>query len=65
MKIRLNGEDKETRAGTVAELLRELQAPETGVAVALNGAVVRRTEHNDTPLQEGDEVEVIRAVQGG
>jgi len=65
MTIRLNGENKETPARTIAELLAELQAPETGVAVALNGAVVRRAEHQDTPLQEGDEVEVIRAVQGG
>ena len=65
MTIRLNGENKETQARTIAELLAELQAPETGVAVALNSAVVRRAEHEDTPLQEGDEVEVIRAVQGG
>ena len=63
MKIQLNGENKETQAQTIAELLKELDAPGTGVAVALNGAVVRRAEHGETPLNEGDEVEVIRAVQ--
>ena len=65
MRITLNGENKETQARTIAELLKELDAPETGVAVALNGAVARRAEHENTLLREGDEVEVIRAVQGG
>ena len=65
MNINLNGEVRITTARTIAELLRELNAPERGVAVALNGAVVRRGEHETTTLQEGDSVEVIRAVQGG
>jgi sulfur carrier protein len=65
MRIQLNGENKETQARTIAELLSELNAPETGTAVALNGAVVRRAEHENTPLREDDDVEVIRAVQGG
>jgi len=65
MKIQLNGEKKETAAQTIAELLRELNAPESGVAVAQNGAVVRRAGWEETKLNEGDEIEVIRAVQGG
>lgn len=65
MRIKLNGEDFQSEAATIAALLEEMQAPVTGVAVALNGRVVRRAEHAQTPLQEGDEVELIRAVQGG
>ena len=65
MTIKLNGQQSETHAHTVAELLQELQAPLTGVAVALNGQVVRKTEQGTTALHEGDDVEVIRAVQGG
>ena len=65
MLIRLNGKQSETNAQTVAELLQEIQAPQIGVAVALNGQVVRRTEQAVTTLREGDEVEIIRAVQGG
>jgi thiamine biosynthesis protein ThiS len=45
--------------------LREQNAPNVGVAVALNGAVVRRAEHEATPVNENDEIEIIRAVQGG
>ena len=65
MTIKLNGENKETQSRTIAELLAELQSPQTGVAVALNGAVVRRIEHQNASLQDGDQVEIIRAVQGG
>ena len=65
MQIKLNGENKEVAADTIAALLRELEAPGQGVAVALNGRVVRRAEWATTHLQENDEVEIIRAVQGG
>ena len=65
MKIQLNGEIKEISARTVAELLREMDAPDSGVAVAQNGAVVRRAEWESAPLKEDDEIEIIRAVQGG
>ena len=35
------------------------------VAVAVNGAVVRRAAWDSTPLADGDQVEVLTAVQGG
>ena len=37
----------------------------SGVAVALNGEVVRRADWACTPLSPGDQVEVLTAVQGG
>ncbi|MEM1347003.1 MAG: sulfur carrier protein ThiS [Myxococcota bacterium] len=36
-----------------------------GVAVAVNGRVVRRAEWGERTLAQGDRVEIIRAVQGG
>ncbi len=65
MRIKLNGEYSETAAQSIAELLREVNAPSVGVAVALNGQVVRKSEHDATPLNENDDIELIRAVQGG
>jgi sulfur carrier protein len=65
MKISLNGENTETTARTVAELLEQLQVSSIGVAVAVNQSVVRRADHASHSLQENDAVEVIRAVQGG
>ncbi len=49
----------------MAALLCEIDAPEKGVAVALNDRVVRRAEHETTALHDDDRIEVIRAVQGG
>jgi sulfur carrier protein len=65
MRIELNGEAHETEVTTVAALLQEQNAPERGVAIALNGQVVRRAEHATTAINEGDRLEIIRAVQGG
>jgi sulfur carrier protein len=36
-----------------------------GVAVALDGEVVPRGEWSRTPVREGQQVEVLHAVQGG
>lgn len=65
MKITLNGEARETAAAMVADLLRELQFAPVGLAVAVNESVVRRANHETHALNEGDVVEIIRAVQGG
>ena len=47
--------------------MREAGGPETGrgVAVAVDGEVVPRGEWRRTRLREGQQVEVLRAVQGG
>ncbi len=65
MTILLNGEKIETNVRTVAELLGELQMTSPGIAVAINGNVIRREEHAATAVLEGAEIEIIRAVQGG
>jgi sulfur carrier protein len=54
-------------APTVAALLaaRDIAPDGRGVAVALNGAVVRRADWTTTALKAGDTVEIVRAMQGG
>ena len=37
----------------------------SGVAAALNGDVIRRAAWESTRLADGDQVEVLTAVQGG
>jgi sulfur carrier protein len=66
-QVRVNGEAMQTDAQTVAGLLASLGVDDarTGVAVARNGEVVRRSQWTETPLHDGDTVEVLRAVQGG
>lgn len=65
--IRLNGAETPLTAPTLAGLLAEhASSPNArGVAVALNGAVVRRADWAETVLKSGDKVEVVLARQGG
>jgi sulfur carrier protein len=66
-RLRINGEDAEVAAATVAELLaaRGIDAKARFLAVAVNGAVVRRTEWPSQPLSPGDQIEIVRPLQGG
>lgn len=50
---------------TVAELVAALGRGPRGVAVAVNGEVVPRSEWAAARLRPGDRVEVLQAAQGG
>jgi sulfur carrier protein len=65
--ILVNGESEMLAVTTLAALLeaKEIDPGARGVAVALNGAVVPRQAWGDTPLKPGDDVEIVRARQGG
>lgn len=64
--IRINGEGAPLTAATLAELLAEKGVTDgKGVAVALNGQVVRRQAWTETKLSAGDTIEIVRVRQGG
>ncbi len=66
MKVIVNGKMAELPDGaTTAEAVRLLTDAVRGIAVAVNGEVVRRAAWDSTPLADGDQVEVLTAVQGG
>ncbi len=68
MELTINGEKKDVgEVQTVGGLMTLLGfSPRPGgVAVAVNGAVVPGSEWPEAPLNPGDTVEVIHAVQGG
>lgn len=66
MKAVVNGEEWELADGaTVQDVLRRLGAPDNGIAVACRGEVVPRVSWSDTRISEGDDIEVLTAVQGG
>ena len=66
MLITVNGMigdyDEET---SVSQLCQSLDLPASGTAVAVNGSVVLKNNHESTSLKDGDVVEIIRAVAGG
>jgi thiamine biosynthesis protein ThiS len=65
MRVELNGEAVETEAATLAAFVIDRDFDPEIVATALNGEFVPRFERADTPLAEGDRVEVFSPRQGG
>ena len=64
--VTLNGVLRDLPDGsTVAQAVAELTAARSGVAAAVNGEVVPRGSWADTLMRDGDQVEVVTAVQGG
>jgi thiazole synthase len=65
-KVFVNGEYRELGDdATVATVVHELGVDRRGTAVAVNGQVIPRGEWTDTELRDGQEIEVLHAVQGG
>lgn len=67
MHARVNGQtwDDLPDNTTVADVLRRLDAPESGIAVARCGEVIPKAAWSTTAVSPGDDIEVLTAVQGG
>ncbi|HEV7599664.1 MAG TPA: sulfur carrier protein ThiS [Bradyrhizobium sp.] len=65
MRVTVNGEQREIAADHVDALLSELEYQGTHFAIALNFDVLPRSAWAQTPLQPGDEIEIITPRQGG
>jgi sulfur carrier protein len=64
-RITVNGEPVETQAANLAALCEELGYGGTRIATARNGEFVAAAERALTALDEGDEIEIVAARQGG
>lgn len=66
MQLVVNG-DPRTLDGvsTVADLVREFDLTAERVAVEVNEQLVRRAKYAQTPLKDGDRVEIVTLVGGG
>ena len=65
MRIRVNGEERDAREKTVADLMIALGAPERGVAVERNRSIVPKSLYKTMHLEDGDEIEIVDIVGGG
>lgn len=65
MKLIVNGETVEARAPNLAALLAELGYEGDWIATAVNGEIVTAGRRQETPVAEGDRVEVLTPRQGG
>jgi sulfur carrier protein len=65
MRVIVNGEQREIASRSVEALLGELEYQGTHFAIAVNYDVLPRSQWAQTPLQAGDEIEIITPRQGG
>lgn len=66
VRLSVNGSPRAVAPGTTLDVVvAELTSAPSGVAAAVNEAVVPRGRWAATPLNDGDRVEILTAVQGG
>ena len=66
LTIKTNGKSRQIGSGaSLLSLLETLDLDPQTVVVELNRNIVRRAAFADTPLNDGDEVELVHFVGGG
>jgi sulfur carrier protein len=65
MRVIVNGEQREIASSSVDALLGELEYEGTHFAIALNYDVLPRSQWAQTPIKNGDQIEIITPRQGG
>jgi len=66
IELSINGETRRfDDAPDVARLLERLALAGKKVAVEMNGEIVPRSQYAQTPLADGDTLEIVVAVGGG
>lgn len=66
MKITLNGKEKELAAAlNLKEMIAQFSKEPQRVIAELNGNIIRPPQWENTPLKEGDCVELVSFVGGG
>ena len=66
IQLSVNGQVQRVEIGAnVARLLEAMELSGKRVAVEKNGEIIPRSQYLDTPLAEGDALEIVVAVGGG
>ncbi len=65
MRVTVNGEAREIRSSRIDALLSELEYEGNHFAIALNYDVLPKSRWAETPINNGDEIEIITPRQGG
>jgi sulfur carrier protein len=67
MHLTVNGSPRafERPPATLADLVRTLGLEGKRIAVEKNGEIVPRSRYADTPVTDGDRLEIVGAVGGG
>ena len=65
MRLIINGDNIDSNAGTVRELLEELKIEPGRVAIEVNLSIIKKADYESCRLKDGDKIEVVNFVGGG
>jgi thiamine biosynthesis protein ThiS len=65
MNVTINGETQASSAETLSVLVEQLGMKPDRVAIELNREIVPRDKWPQTPLHDGDRLEIVHFVGGG
>ena len=66
MKIFVNGEPQDVSQNFTAEtLVNQLELQNTKIAMEVNLEIIPRSLYSEHTFQDGDKVEIVRAIGGG
>jgi len=66
VSLTVNGEEKTfSKQLSLSELVVELGITNQRIAIARNGQVVPKAEHNEQLISNNDKIEIVRMVGGG
>jgi sulfur carrier protein len=67
MRVTINGAEKEVGPATkVADVVSDFAGSRRrGIAIALNGEIVPKSEWAEVAMHDGDRLEVLSAIGGG
>jgi thiamine biosynthesis protein ThiS len=65
MRVQINGEPREVSTTTLLGLVEALGLDPRKVAIERNLEIVPRSLHGETPVAEGDRIEIVQFVGGG
>jgi sulfur carrier protein len=65
MNLIINGDERRLSAQTLSALIEELGMKSDRVAIELNREIVHKEHWPQTPLKDGDRLEIVHFVGGG
>lgn len=68
MELKINNQIKQFQANALSiQDLLDIEFPQkqNGIAVAINNTVIPKSNWNDHPISQSDEILIISATQGG
>ena len=65
MEIRLNGKNQTTKGTCLSDLIRETGIDPDSLIAEVNQKVIKQNDWAETPLREGDQIELLSFVGGG